>query len=369
MLDWRPSALLQQLNAGQGKLDPLYLIDVGASGGLHSVWAQWGDALHALGIDALVREVERLRAIETRPHVAYAEAMVISGKPAEQTLSSNYILHRSASYLGTVLKQIGAERAAAMSQDERMQLWARVVRGDFAPPPNEANYANVPDRQNDPFYSHYARLFEQSLGLTDVAVTSRRATLDELAGDVALPEIDLIKIDTDGYDLDVLRGADRTLERTLLVEIECQFHGPTGPNANVFGNIDTYLRERGFTLLKLAPLSYSRSALPAPFVYPELPAQTVRGPIQWADALYGRDLAAPDCPERYRSPRQVRTMACILELYELADVSAELLLRFPEAFEGGSTELLDALSAKFFGEGVKYTDVWDRFAAGVASYR
>src|SRR5262245_37103057 len=54
----------------------LCLLDVGASGGIHARWSEFGDRLSAVGFDALISEVDRLNAIETRSKVRYEAASV-----------------------------------------------------------------------------------------------------------------------------------------------------------------------------------------------------------------------------------------------------------------------------------------------------
>lgn len=328
--------------------------------------------LHAVGIDALVKEVDRLRAIEANPHVSYEAALVIgpSTHADAASLRSNYALHRTSAYLGTILNRLGSERATALSTSEFLELWDRVTTGEFAPVAREANFRNVSDPNSDPFYSHYQRLFEKAIGLTNVEVADRRETLDDILAGSGLPTVDLLKIDTDGYELEVLRGAGRTLDAAcLMVEVECQFHGLSGPDANVFANVDTHLRAMGFTLVKLSQVAYSRAALPKPFVYPELPAQTTAGPVQWADALYARDLLANDTPAELKRPRKAQIMACLFELYGLEDMAAEIVLRCPAAFRGADRQILDALAEKALGDGVDYDEAIRRFTAGTAAYR
>jgi FkbM family methyltransferase len=366
------SVVLEQLQRITGTVPPLYLVDVGASGGLHPVWRLWDTMLHAVGIDPLVKEVERLRSIESNPNVGYEAALVIGpSAPADASaLRSNYVLHRTSAYLGTILNRLGADAAKALSTSDFLALWDRVEKGEFAPVAREANFRNVAEPISDPFYGHYQRLFEKAIGLTDVQVSERRATLDDILEGTSLPAVDLIKIDTDGYELEVLRGARRTLDSAcLMVEVECQFHGLSSADANVFANIDIHLRELGFTLVKLSPMAYSRAALPRPFVYPELPAQTVAGPIQWADALYARDLLASDAPADLKRPRKAQIMACLFELYGLEDMAAEIVLRFRGAFSGADRSILDALAAKALGDGATYDEAIRRFTAGTARYR
>jgi FkbM family methyltransferase len=362
----------------RGSLPDLYLIDVGVSGGIHEMWRGWGDRLIALGVDVLESEIERLRAHETLPHVTY-EAVKITAPPTEQDAHpdrarTNYALHRSAAYLGTALAAKGPNASTRMSTTAFIELWKGVIGGAAGTVPKEANYANVPDPLSDPFFSHYQRLFERSLAAAgSICYATRSATLDEIVQQNGLPKIDLMKIDTDGFELEVLRGASETLARgCLAVEVEVQFHGRVDTDANVFANIDTFLRQRGFTLMKLDAHCYGRSALPRPFVYPELPAQTIGGPIQWGDALYVRDLLSdwrPGSPPDVIDGRSVQVAAMLLDSYDLGDAAAELILAFPQCFGDGAMEFLDVLAKRIHGPAATYRDIIERFGNGVAGYR
>ena len=67
--------------------------------------------------------------------------------------------------------------------------------------------------------------------------------------------------------------------------VEVQFHGPVSSEANLFSNVDRFLRGFGFGLFDLDVHRYSRGALPAEFVY-DLPAQTTTGQVLWGEAIY-----------------------------------------------------------------------------------
>src|SRR5689334_25444488 len=54
----------------------LCLLDVGASGGIHTRWSDFADRLTAVGFDPLISEVDRLNAIETRSKIRYEAAYV-----------------------------------------------------------------------------------------------------------------------------------------------------------------------------------------------------------------------------------------------------------------------------------------------------
>lgn len=317
----------------QGGTPPmLRLIDVGCSGGLNSAWREWGGQLTALGIDMLVDEIEKLSAVETNPAVKYVAARA-GVADQDVSVSSNYVLHRSLGYLATAA-------LADRNQKDFAELWRKTVGREAVP--TEANYSNLASPMSDPFFAYYARRFSQQIS---PRMTSRLAIVDELWSG----PVDVLKVDTDGWDFDVLRGAEEALASCLAVEIETQFHGPVSPTSNVFCNIDSFLRCRGFSLFRLAPVSYARSALPMPFMY-DIPANNHRGQVTWADALYIRDMAGQEC-----EPDRLCTLALILDLYELEDAAAEILLRTPTLIPGG----LDFLARKVHG--VSYREVTQAF--------
>jgi FkbM family methyltransferase len=58
---------------------------------------------------------------------------------------------------------------------------------------------------------------------------------------------DVIKVDTQGTELDVLIGAGKLLDNVLVVELEIEFV-PQYMGQAVFSDVDAYMRQRGFSL-------------------------------------------------------------------------------------------------------------------------
>lgn len=352
--------LIDFLLSSGAEIPPLRLVDVGVSGGLYPAWRRWGNRLHAIGVDPLIDEVERLSAAETNPNVCYLAARVVGASAdAVDPYFTNYSLHRSQPYLAAaVLEGMARGRGAEAFHSLRRDL----ANGVGIDPPLEANYANVEDPMADPFFRYYARRFARKEA---PRITERVETLDALMSETGMPAADILKIDTDGYDFDVLRGAERTLaDGCLAVEIEIQFHGRISERSNTFCNIDGFLREHGFTLFKLAPVSYARSALPRPFLL-DIPAQTECGQIVWADAFYARDLADLNYAGRFgltATVDQRRNLALIFDLYGLEDAAAEMLLANRKLFDRIDDRLpLDFLARKLYGDRITYNDVVEAF--------
>lgn len=276
------------------RLEKFTLLDVGCSGGLHPLFHQFGDRLRAVGFDPLIPEVEKLNRENKNPHLAYEAVFVGTLRYAELFPD--------------------AERAAARSSDFTARTSSlRAQKG------STENY------QKEHFNSGQELKFAE-----------RKIALDDYCRGKDVGQVDFIKIDTDGHDYEVLLSAEGLLSNGVLgVSVEAPFQGLVHPHANVFCNIDRFLREKGFTLCDLDTFRYARGALPLPFYY-DIPAQTRGGALLWGEAVYFRDLADPDYEKKWGVPfwlNDVMVLACLYDLFGLPDCAAELIQRRPEAFD------------------------------------
>ena len=141
------------------------------------------------------------------------------------------------------------------------------------------------------------------------------------------------------------------------VSIEAQFHGMLHRHANVFSNIDTFLRSHGFTLYNLETRRYSRSALPRKFAI-TLPAETEGGQIIWGEALYFRDLSAENYDRMWSfktTLQKTLKLICLFDIFDLHDCAAELLLRRRDLFpDNVVTSMLNILTPRLYGRKVDY---------------
>jgi hypothetical protein len=176
----------------------------------------------------------------------------------------------------------------------------------------------------------YARQFYDPTG--SGIMTEDESSLDDFFSGTPHSGIDFIKIDTDGADFDVLLGAERLIREspTLGISIEVQCHGPVRSDANLFCNIDSLLRARGFSLFDIEVYRYSRSTLPKAFA-DNIPAQTREGQVLWGDALYLRDAGDPDYEDMWGislPTEKLLKLAAIHEIYGLEDCAAEVLCKY-----------------------------------------
>jgi FkbM family methyltransferase len=145
--------------------------------------------------------------------------------------------------------------------------------------------------------------------------------LDGLASDPTLrlpARIDFVKVDTQGSELGVLRGAPKTLaEHVVAVEVEVEF-APLYRSAVPFRDIDAYLSECGFVLFKLRRHEWVRGTFAA---RPERSA----GQLVFGDALYLRDPLDGAAGWAPRDRHQAEALVLLAALYDLHDFAWEIV--------------------------------------------
>lgn len=291
-----PSLARVLTDAGTFHDAPFTVIDVGCSGGLVDLADEFSPDLRAVGFDPLTTEVERLKSLEPRPGVEFEAALVGAGD----------------AYIGV---------------------------------PRDT--PNIFDRSSAALYSrihgfnHAREYFNAG---EEIRVTDRRIRLDDWLAGRPDWRVDFLKVDTDGADLDVLVSLGERLAEPLAIYIEVSFDGDPGPSHNVFSTIFDLLTAAGFRLFSLTPTTYARGAFPQPFEW-EMPAQTVRGQIMQADALFCRDLAV----EGKDNPSRILKLASIFDLMDLQDCAGELLEAHADAIRTATTASDDAIARALAG--------------------
>jgi len=313
-----PPVTRQLVNSGVFQDHPFCLVDVGASGGIDQCWEVFGKGLCAFGFDGLVKEIERLNA----------------ASPPAQRYFPLLVGDRTYRPPGGVPDTQPFPRTSAASS-------VRISGCDYA--------ATYFDQTHEGVYA------------TEMIELDQFFLRDHPA------DVDFIKVDTDGSDFQVLRGARELLSASpvLGIAVESQFHGFVHDDANLFRNIDRLLTTSGFSLFDLEVYRYSRAALPKPFVY-RIPAQTEGGQVLWGDALYLRDAGKRDYESEWNvtlSASKVLKLSSIFEIFGLEDCAAELLLKYRDSLIGllDVEACLDMLTPLVDGKKVSYRDYQKRF--------
>jgi FkbM family methyltransferase len=283
-INWNPLLTKHLVQLGVFHQDPFCLVDVGVSGGIDRFWEPFGDDLRAIGFDGLTNEIRRLNAEASSDGRQYY----------------NYL--------------VGDKRYVAPTAALTNHPWSRTSSSRAL----EIMHCNYMTEEYDQTGSGEC--------------TSRMIELDHFLLREHPTLVNFIKIDTDGEEYQVLRGARELLLQSgvLGIAVECQFHGALHAESSTFRNIDRLLTSSGYSLFDLETYRYSRRALPKPFSY-RVPACTDGGQLIWGDALYLRDAGSDKYERDWRmsfSPHDIMKLACIFEIFGLEDCSAELMQKY-----------------------------------------
>jgi hypothetical protein len=273
---------------------PFTLLDVGCSGGISPFWRVFAPSLLALGIDPVVSECERLNAKEANSKVRYRPAFV--GLPDQHPFVQKR--GNNEPWGGNPWNRLSALLASDILKSKTKEEDKLAVLNDW-----------------------------QGSKLAD---PKSKIGVDDLVREEKLSGLDFIKVDVDGYDLDVILSAEHCTQDSPVLgyTLEVNFYGSTADTDHTFHNTDKLMRQWGFDLFGLSMRRYSAAALPAPFEW-DGPAQTLFGRPYQGDAVYLRDPMAAgtrggaQCPPL--SPEKLLKLACLFECFGLPDHAAELI--------------------------------------------
>ncbi|MGK7894091.1 MAG: FkbM family methyltransferase [Xenococcus sp. (in: cyanobacteria)] len=145
-------------------------------------------------------------------------------------------------------------------------------------------------------------------------------TLDDFCDSEGISEIDFIQIDTQGAELKILEGAKEISKSFLSLKVEVEFTS-IYENQPLFGDVDLYLRKKGFTLFDLGTLNrdFRRRG--------SIISQQHPGQLIWTDAFYFQDLIQKSSDEEScnNTPEKLLKLACIADILNFSDLAMETL--------------------------------------------
>jgi len=141
-------------------------------------------------------------------------------------------------------------------------------------------------------------------------------------------DIDFMKLDVEGAELDILRGVGEDFEQKLIgISTEAYFKS-WAKGSSTFADLDVFLRERGFVLYDLPLLRWEKKST-SPYMFTDgIFGPTDRGQVIFTQALYLKDAVAELAIPRLRkswSAERILKLASIMELYQLEDCAIELI--------------------------------------------
>lgn len=178
-------------------------------------------------------------------------------------------------------------------------------------------------------------------------ITCPSITLDKYCEQNNVNNVDAIKLDTQGSELDILRGAAQILQTVSLIDIEVEFN-ELYEGQPLFCDVDRFLRDRGFVLWRMSNLAFYSNGLVegsnSGILIASDPGscQTIdqdNGQLFWAQAHYVRREFAPTEPDVELDRDRALKAAILVGQYGHWDLSLEILRK------SGDPKLFDALAS------------------------
>lgn len=248
---------------------PLVVADVGAAQGFDPRWELFEPQLRQIGFEPEPAEWRRLQT-----------AIDAEGRAASRRV------------LPLALADTAGRRQLYVTRDPDASSLYR---------PNQEFFDRMPDPSGT-----------EIVGQIDVEVT----TLDA----VSLPErddLDVLKLDVQGAELDVLRGAQRRLSEQVLAVIAEASFVELYSGQGMFADLDGHLRGQGFQLFDICYRRWSRRRLGAAFDGMRV------GQMTYGDVLYLKDPVAGRQPA-LQADKLLKLIA-LAEFFSLPDYALELI--------------------------------------------
>jgi FkbM family methyltransferase len=171
--------------------------------------------------------------------------------------------------------------------------------------------------------------------------------LDDLGTGIT---IDYLKIDVQGYELEILRNGRKKLSNAVVIESEVEFV-PLYRNQPLFGDLQCFMREEGFVLHKFIDVGgrpFRPFNPPNPF-YPI-------SQLLWADAIFIRDFTRLDS---YSDDGLLKAAAVLDLVYDSYDIAALLLNEYDRRMQTNlCRRYCEALNSRKLS--IRFLNVLDR---------
>lgn len=176
-------------------------------------------------------------------------------------------------------------------------------------------------------YQPNSQVLNQFVTLTGAFVVQKTLSLQTFRLDDLenIPQPDFIKLDVQGGELDVLKGATELLSNTLVIESEVEFI-PMYIEQPLFGDMQVFLRSHGFWLQKFINFQ-GRTFMP--FYLPNKPKMAMSQLI-WCDAVFVKEFT--EFRTHFSEEKILKTIIIMHEIYKSYDFVYWLLRIYDEYY-------------------------------------
>ena len=266
----------EDVSAVAGLLDrPIVAVDVGSRDGVRSAWRSLLRVALLVGSDPDPDECARLNAAAEDPAGERYEPFALGAVAGEATLH--------------------------LTRDPQSSSLFE---------PNPATLARYPE-----LWRHEP--------VNTVAITL--STIDHWAAGAGVVGIDALKVDVQGAELEVLRGAEQTLAAARIVETEVEFQ-ELYRGQPLFCDVVSFMREQGLELWRLRELhhcglSQAERGEPVFGVGDYVERTRLGGQLAWGNAIFVRgEMAEAQAPLDWQSRARDACLASVFGFGELAEL-------------------------------------------------
>ncbi|MFN0117152.1 MAG: FkbM family methyltransferase [Elusimicrobiota bacterium] len=283
------------------------LVDIGSMGGIEKEWLNLGNNLKTVGFEPDNREYSKLKTQE------------------------NQIFFNS-----------------ALSHTDHEPLKIHLCR--------ETGKSSIL-LPNQPFIDQYPFPQRYNVIETFQLNAEKVRTLDSILNENNILDVDFIKLDTQGSELDILKGSREKLKSIIGVKIEVEFHA-LYKNQPLFSDVDQFLRTEGFELYDLRRV-YWKKTVNTTF--------HGKGQLIFGDALYFKSLDSFSKHIEMLSPaeknKKIKRFIVACCTYGAYDFAADLMKsgqKFNAEFSNDYRKYL---------EEILNSGIWHKICSGFKSIR
>ena len=310
-INTRPRLTNYLVARGELRNSPLRVVDVGARGGFEKHWSIYKDQVDLIGFELDREECIRLNKLEKNTHRTYYPI--------------------------------------ALHEKE-----------------GKKKFYIQPHLASSSFYKSDKRFLERfpaSKGMIPTkTVMIPTVGLDSFIKEHSIKGLDFIKLDVEGAELDIFKGATGALKNSILgLSAEAVFF-PWRHNIPTFTDIDIFLKPYGFVLFDLPIMKWERRPL-SPYMFEDkgVFGPTDRGQPVWTQAIYLKDgvneMHSSKAKRKWWNRNRILKMASIMELFNLEDCAIELIEEALAMEIVGAAEarsMIDLLTPRLNGRDVNY---------------
>ncbi|MBI4117375.1 MAG: FkbM family methyltransferase [Parcubacteria group bacterium] len=310
------------LSRGYLRDNPLVIADIGAQGGIEPHWSHYGDAIYCIGFEPNQKECDKLnKSVRPGQNFKFYPVALFKDK-GDYTFYHTHYPMTSGLYPGN----------------------SKIINRF----PGEDNFE-----------------------IKEIS-TVKTTDLDSFVKENNILNLDFIKLDAEGADLDILKGAMGQLK--YIVGISCEaFFSPWRGEYRTFTEIEQFLRKLGFRLYDLELCRSARKAFPGMnSVTPKrVSSGAPYGQIIFGQALFFRDpieeIKGETSRTDWNTDRILKT-ASLFEIFGLPDCAIELLIYaskndlLDSFVENDIEKFCDLITVGFLGERVTYKDHMKKLA-------